>query len=194
MDLKNYLKAHPKTHLIFDLDETILHLILPWEKVHLEIKNELIKLDAKAYQNYQNGKINLSQLENTLVLKHGKKVKDMLIKSRAQFETKYLKDVIPNPELITFIKKAKSYKLYLWSSNSAGAVKKALKQFKIDKYFEKIVTGTDVLLLKPEIDGFLKIYDPKVPKSQYLFIGDNESDKKAAQKAGIDCYLTTYFH
>ncbi len=183
-----------KTHLIFDLDETIMHLILPWGKVHEGIAAELLKLGPKAYQDYQNARIDLSQLENTLVLKHGQKVKEMLIKSRARFETNYLKDVIPNPELITFIKKTKGYKLYIWSSSSVGVVKKALKKFKIDKCFEKIITGTNVSLLKPEADGFLKIYDPKIPKSKYLFIGDNQNDKKAAQKAGIDYYLTTYFH
>lgn len=175
------------------MDETILNLILPWEKVHENIGKELMKLDEKAYQEYLRRKINLSQLENSFVSKYGQKAKDLLIKSRTDFENKYLQDVVPNPDLVNFIKNIKNYKLYVWSSNSTNVVEKALGKFGIANAFEKIITGSDTLLLKPETEGFEKIYDPKTPKENYLFIGNSSANKDAAAKIGIDFFQITYF-
>lgn len=192
MDLKNYLNFHQKTHLIFDLDETLVHLILPWEILLDPISTELAKTDISLLRQYKKGQINLAQLENSYISKNPK-LKQLIIQNRLNFEAKYLKDIVANPELINFIKNAKNYQIFLWSSNTRPVVEKVLKKFKIFGKFKKLVTRMDVDLLKPEPEGFFKIYDSKIPKGDYLFIGNSSADRQAAQKVNVDFYLEGVF-
>ena len=46
MNLEEYLKKNPKKFLIFDLDETILKLRLPWSEYLEPIKEKLASIDA----------------------------------------------------------------------------------------------------------------------------------------------------
>ena len=192
MSLDQYLKTHKKTHLIFDLDKTLARLILPWNLVLDGIKDQLAKIDKSILKKYENGKFNLAQLENSYV-KKDRKTKDLFIKNRTKFETKYLKEIVPNQKLTDFIKKNNQYKFYVWSSNTKSASEKVLKKLGVFKKFQKIITRNDVDFIKPEAEGFYKIYDPKLSKENYLFIGNSSYDGQAAKTAGIDFYLEDYF-
>ena len=194
MILADYLKISKKTHLIFDFDETILKLILPWENAVEGIRDKLIRLNEKIYKDYKKEKISLSSLQNQYILNFGEKILGDLIKNELKFEKKYLKGTILNQELIDFIKKSSGYKMLIWSSNTKPTIKNLLIQHRIFDKFKKIVTREDVKLLKPEIDGFNLLYDIKVPKGKYLFIGDSKFDRMAAEKAGIDFYSVDFFH
>jgi len=191
MDLKNYLKNHKKTHLIFDLDETILELILPWDRWEEGIKEELRKIDPQILKEYQSRTINLNEMQNTYISKYPN-AKDMLVKNAIKFELENLKDIRINQELVNFIKEAKSYQIFLWTSNTSQTAKNILKKVKILEKFTKIISCEDVKLLKPETDGFDLIWDGKTPKQNYLFVGDSLDDKIVAQKTGIDFYQITF--
>lgn len=191
MELKNYLKS-PKTHLIFDLDETLVHLIFPWEKWETPIEDDLIKVDKSIYENYVNHKINLSQLMNSYISKYPK-TKKLIINNSQKFESENLQDIVVNNELVSFVKNAKSYQMFIWSSNTGPTVEKVLEKLKIKNKFKKIVSQLDVDLVKPEPEGFYLIYDPKIPKENYLFIGNSKADRQAAEKVGVDFYLIDYF-
>lgn len=192
-ELKKFLSQHPKSQLIFDLDETLVKLILPWDKVHEEIWDQLKKIDESIYEDYQNDRIDLSQLENSYVFKYGQKAKNLIIKSRRDFEVNYLKDVLVNKELVDFVNESKGHTLYIWSSNAKSTIENALKELGIFEKFSKIVSCEDIDFLKPELDGFKKIYKTDIAKEEFLFIGDSQPDREAAQKAGIDFYLEDYF-
>lgn len=191
MNLEEYLKARKKTHLIFDLDETLVRLILPWDKWGKDIEDELRKVDGKILNDYQKEKINLSQLENLYVEKLPQ-ILDLLIKNAIEFETENLKDIQVNHRLVDFIKNAKGYQLFIWSSNSKSTVKTVLKKVRLDSKF-KITARDDVTFIKPEIDGFNLIWDQKTPKGDYLFVGDSSADEQAAKSAGIDFFKVDYF-
>lgn len=192
MNLEEYIRIHKKTEIILDFDETLFHLILPWDRWEDDIKDKLIKTDGKIYRDYENYRINLSQMQNNYVKKYPQ-LKGQMIKNSINFETKYLKDLVTNEDLVEFISKARGYNFFIWSSNSKETVEKILKKFGILNKFSKIVTRNEVDLLKPEIDGFIQIYNSKIPKSKYLFAGDSRADRQAAQDAGIDFYLVDYF-
>lgn len=195
MTLDNYLKVFKKTHLIFDFDETLLELVLPWEDAIKGIKNELIALDKEMYKSYyEKGVSSLSLLQNQYVSRFGKKALNIIIKNEIEFETRNLKGVIPNKKLLEFIKNLPSHKLFIWSSNARPTIEKLLKSYGIFDKFEKIISREDVELLKPEIDGFKLLYDAKIPKKKYLFIGNSDFDKLAAEKVGIDFYLIDFFN
>ena len=193
MTLDAYLQKGHKTHLIFDFDETLVKLILPWDHWEDSIKGALIILDQSIYENYKQEKISLSDLMNQYILKFGKQTRDVLKRNAVHFETTYLQDVIPNNELLDFIKHAQKYKMFVWSSNTRSTVKKALHHYGIWNSFEKVVTSLDVDLLKPYTEGFSQIYDPAIPKKRYLIIGDSDRDQEAAKQLGVDFFLIDYF-
>lgn len=192
-NLKKFLSKNPKTHLIFDLDETLVKPILPWGKVHEEIWDQLKKIDESIYNDYQNGIINLSRLENSYVSRYGQKARNLIIKARKDFEEKYFKDILENIELVNFINLSKGYTCHIWSSNTKFVVEKVLKELGIFGKFSTIVCREDVDLLKSELDGFRKIYNSNIAKSKFLLIGDSQADTEAATKAGIDFYQIDYF-
>lgn len=70
MELKDYLKAHKKTHLIFDLDETLLELILPWELWEKDVEDNLRNIDPNIIKDHQERKLHLSLMENAYVSKY----------------------------------------------------------------------------------------------------------------------------
>lgn len=194
--LEKYLKTHHKTHLIFDFDETICWLILPWEHWGDKIKDKLIILDNTIYQNYEQRKISLSALQNRYIAKFPS-TRNLFIKNNTWFETTFIKEVIPNSQLVQFIannQNTKKYTFHLWSSNTKKTVTTVLKKHNLSYKFNKIITRNDVALLKPNQEGFTLIKDNNIPLTKYIFIGDSTSDKQAAQALGIDFYKVTYFN
>lgn len=194
MILEEYLSQNSKKHLIFDFDETLFKLVIPWNKYFKELKVAIIKLDPARKCELNNETVNFALFQNDCVKRYKNKTKDLICQLNSRFEKENLQDVIPNYKLINFIKnKNPNYKLFIWSSNTASLIQMILDKSQIAKYFDMIITRMDVDLLKPETDGFLKIYDPRIPKESYLMIGDSPDDQKAAESSGIDFYLENYF-
>jgi HAD superfamily hydrolase (TIGR01549 family) len=192
--LQKYLKSSGKTHLLFDFDETIVKLVLPWDEIFDEISKNLTALDKTIYERFKKKEISVNQLGNEYILKFGNKVKKPLIDSQAQFEKESLQGYLKNDAMIDFIKNDTEYKMLIWSSNTKPTVKKVLQGLGLLNKFQTIVSREDVALSKPYIDGFKKLYERRVPKNKYLFIGDSKNDQKAADEIGIDFYLEDYFN
>jgi HAD superfamily hydrolase (TIGR01549 family) len=191
MDLESYFKSHKKTHLIFDLDETILELILPWEVWERGIEDELKKIDPQILKDYKNRKINLNGMQNTYVAENPK-VKKLLVENSKRFESENLKDIRMNQKLVNFIKESSGYQIYLWTSNTKRTAQNVLTKTGIFEKFTKIISCEDVKFLKPETEGFDLIWDGQTAKENYLFVGDSTDDKIAAQKAGIDFFQIAF--
>lgn len=192
MSLKDYLKEHKKQHIIFDLDETIFELILPWNDWEKDIEQELKNIDPQILNNYKKGEIDLNALQNAYVSKYPQTL-DFLIQHNINFETKNLNGALSNPGLINFIKNSNNLDFYIWTSNTRAVAEKVLGENQILNKFKKIVTRDDVAFLKPNIEGFFKIYKNDQTKTNYLFVGDSQSDKIAAKDAEIDFFLVDYF-
>jgi HAD superfamily hydrolase (TIGR01509 family) len=61
-----------------------------------------------------------------------------------------------------------------------------LQEFRIDKYFDYMVTGNDVVKHKPSSEGLLKIMKHfALQPEELLMVGDAVSDVKAAHEAGV---------
>lgn len=191
--LSDYLSNNKKKNLIFDFDETIVRLILPWEKSTDRIKDDLINLDSKPLKEYKKSKISFSVLQNTYVRGFGEKALKLFLRNNLLFESEDLIDYLENPNIIDFIKNEKDYNFLIWSSNTKPVINKVLGELEISNKFSKIVSREDVKLLKPYSEGFDRLYSGD-SKSNYLFIGDSWSDREAAEKVGIDFYLEEYFN
>lgn len=185
--MEDYIIRHNKTHLIFDFDETIAMLIIPWEEWFKDVAGVIAKkapeISGKTY----------AQAHNEYVEKHGDKALEHIRKLNEIFETKNLKGVDVNTEIISFIKNNRQYKYFIWSSNSRKTIKSALKKLGILDRFEKIITRSETQFIKPHPDGFKFIEEENIPRSSYLFIGDSSYDEQAAKTIGIDFYKISYF-
>jgi HAD superfamily hydrolase (TIGR01549 family) len=192
--LQEYLKSVEKTHLIFDFDETIVKLLLPWDKVLDKISEKLVVLDKITYESFKKKEISVNQLENEYIVKFGDKARKIIINSRTLFEEESLQGYLRNDAIVDFIRNDTKYRMFIWSSNTKPTIKKILQKLGILNKFQVIVGMEDVFLSKPYIDGFKKLYEKKIPKNKYLFIGDSKNDQKTADEIGIDFYLDDCFN
>ena len=183
--INSYLLQQPKTHLIFDLDDTLLTLNLPWSVAKQQVRQYLDNVDLVMATNCRHlGYSGYNQMIN----KYGSQIKTHLDQIYLDFETRYYK-ITPNQSLIDFVLINKDkYTFYIWSNNQRITVEQALKDVGLDKIIKKIVSASDVPLYRPDIVGFNLIYDPSVDKKQYLMIGDSNTDKMASQIAEIDFF------
>lgn len=191
--LQEYIQKYQKTHLIFDFDETIFRLILPWEMCFSLKEKELRELDNDLVEFYFQAKVRWSDLQNTLITKHGERARKIILENNRRFETELLEGVEINHELLEFVRSNTDKKLYIWSSNTKDVIEKVLEDFAIKDRFEKIITRTELTMLKGHPEGFDMIADGQTPKEQYVMIGDSSHDKNAAENAGIDFYQISYF-
>ncbi len=185
--LSEYIHSQNKTHLIFDFDETIGKLLFPWDEWFVDVADKL----KKEYPNFNENDYVL--IHNKLVERHGSEALKLIRSLNEKFETEKLQGFERNEELIEFIKNNPEFNYYIWSSNSEKTVKKFLKELDLDSIFKKIVSRTNSRFIKPNPSGFGLIKDDNVPSHKYLFIGDSSSDRKTAEKIGIDFFLIDYF-
>lgn len=191
--LEVFLRKRKKTHIIFDFDETLFWLILPWEVWERDIITQLQSWDKKIYQRYRQRAISLSELQNLYVTTFGKAALELFRKNNLKFELTQLRNAVPNQELIDFIRNTKGYHFYIWSSNTRSVIEQILEQYGLKKKFLKMITRLEVALLKPETEGFKRLYDSSVDTGRYVLVGDSTSDEMAARKIGIDFFNVRYF-
>jgi HAD superfamily hydrolase (TIGR01549 family) len=187
MTLQEYLASCPKKQLIFDFDETLVHLILPWKEFKNKLHAVLGKLDPDIKLDVRKSMV---LYINEFVKRNGGEGRKIVLKLFEEFELSQLQSYPQNRDLFDFIKNNNSkYSFYIWSSNMTVTITHLLQKLAYIKFFKKIIGRDSVIFTKPEPDGFSKIYDPKTQhKKDYLLIGDSDHDKNASQKAGIDYF------
>lgn len=190
----DYITSSQKTHIIFDFDKTLFKLVLDWDKYFDNIKEELIVTDAKLYRSYCIGNLNWSEMQNLYIKKYGDKLRKLICKNNIKAETQLFENAIENKSLINRIETIDDeYNLYIWSSNVEELIKKILNEHKILRKFKRVIARNHVSFLKPNPEGFYLIYNPKIPLTSYLFVGNSISDKRASEVANIDYFQVTYF-
>lgn len=173
-----------KQCVIFDFDGTIASLNINWQNWY-KGASIILKEFEPSFEGEGLGN-SLHKLENNFFKKYGKGCRDKIDKHNADYEEKNCSGCTPNEKVIALIRSLHDKKLYVWSSNSTPTVLKYLKALGIQNLFEKIITRSEVMFLKPSGDGFAKIFDPKYKKQDYLMIGDSLLDAAAAKDSGID--------
>lgn len=184
--LADYLHSHPKKHLIFDFDETLFTLHLPWHRYYAELARRLHELDLDFPQEKS-----VTKLENGMTKKWGEKAAKIRWEYSRRFEKDNLRGVSELSDLTNFIRDNHNrYSFFLWTSNMRSTVEPILQKNGLLSYFSKLVTKGDVLLMKPDPEGFGLLFDSKVhKKTDFLMIGNSKNDQRAAQAAGIDYWM-----
>lgn len=101
-----------------------------------------------------------------------------------------------NWELIDFIKemKSKGSKIAICTGKDHYRVDEILCYFRIDSFFDCIVSSDDVREPKPSAEPVLKAIDLMgVDKDSCFMIGDGYNDILSAKNAGIKSILTTWY-
>lgn len=190
MSLEEYLAKKLKKYLIFDLDGTLFKVMIDWDIFRKQLEEMLQSFDPNLAE--ENNLFMPDGLDRTLsagVKKYGNKIYNKVIDLQARFEIESTQKLVPNNELIEFIKRHGSkYYLSIWSNNCRPIIDKALNQEKILDKFKTFASRETYKLSKPEPDGFDVIFGQHQEKKDYLFIGNSDNDAIVAKTVGIDFY------
>ena len=175
-------------YLIFDLDWTLInstHKILDIiEDYFLQNYPDLYDT-ARYYLENSQGQSLQEQLthifqDKSLAEKETKKIYKLLwdLRNKVQFFP-WIKEKIK--ELYN-----KWYKLFLTTWSSTEFAKKTLKDWNIDKYFEKIIWSDEILKGREHLEIFENLSQDKDFYKKSLYIWDWNMDKIFAQEKNID--------
>lgn len=184
--LQQFLLDTPKKHLIFDFDETIFTLDLPWHVYYEEMSKRLHQLDSTLPETKS-----INDLENMAVKKLGNVAQQVRWQYSQEFEAGQLKGVKELTDLTNFIKEnTATYRFYLWTSNMRSTVEPILTQYNMLSLFTRLATKGDVKFTKPYPDGFLLLNENgEDDKKDWLMIGNSYNDRGAAEQSGIDYWM-----
>jgi len=88
-------------------------------------------------------------------------------------------------DILRFTKECGKY-LALFTGKGTRTAGITLQEFHIDKYFDFLVTGNDVVNRKPSSEGLQKIMEHfSLEPGEVLMVGDAVPDIKAAHEAGV---------
>lgn len=194
MQLHEYLKSKPKKHIIIDLDETLATLHIDWS----DFRNKFFKLvgdfDPDLIANVENVSGAAVHLYNEAIAKHGSAIKETLDDFCHRWELEKYSGLTPNEYLVNFVKKNSDYVYSLWTSNNKVTAHKALEEMGLTKDISTVVSKEDTQLSKPDPEGFRiisKAFEHEI--NDYLFIGNNQHDEKAAEASGIDFLMVNEY-
>ena len=98
----------------------------------------------------------------------------------------YLNYFIVEPHLISLLEKLKPHFKTAIATNRSDTMNRLIAAFELGRYFDLIVTASDVERPKPHPDALLKISDQfNIPPGQVIYIGDSRLDELAARAAGM---------
>lgn len=177
----NRLKKYK--NIIYDFDMTIAGIKIDWTGWHDQAE-KLFKSYNENIVYPRSAAVHL--LQNEMVKRYGKGVRIGMSKMNEQYEYNFYKEIIPNKELITFIKENRDKHHFIVSNQNRLLLTKALKELGIDEYIEGSITRDDVEMIKPDPEGLLMLIDPNQPLTDYIYVGDAPSDEQAAQSVGMD--------
>ena len=98
----------------------------------------------------------------------------------------YLKHLRVEPHLVGLLEKLRPHLKTAIATNRTDTMDKLLAEFKLDGYFDLVVTSSDVKQPKPQPDvlhEILNFFD--LAPHQALYVGDSQLDELAARAASI---------
>lgn len=175
--------------IVFDFDDTIVHLDVRWAAV----KKEVLLLARKEGIQVDSGQ-HLVLISN--VVSGNKKTKAAVDAIYEKYEAECAEAKAYHvfsgmPELLRDLK-AKGYLLAIASGNHTSSIRRVLSQLSLMHFFD-ILCGRDLVERnKPAPDQLLYILEKtKTEKQKALFIGDSPFDEQVARAAGVSYFRIT---
>ena len=176
-----------KTDIIFDLDETISTLLIDWSQYKVRF---LEKVKESFPDIHEVADLDLSPIDiaNQLIEVYGKKIKAIINNFSLEYEKEFYRGHEDNILLTEYLLGPLGERnIYLWTNNQRATAEIVLKELKLLGVFKDVVTASDTLFLKPNIEGFKRIWAQSSRElSQMIMIGDSQHDQMAAENAQIE--------
>ena len=183
IEFVSFLKAHNKTDIIFDFDETLVHLLVDWS--NWSERMEKLFNSYKPISEAPNN--NIVMLQDVYIKEFGAELRDRIIQINYESERDDMNGYkLMKPQYDWLSDLSQEFTLHIWTSNDKRTIIPLIKDINIDQFFKTVVTRNDVYYIKPEKDGFEKINSEHKPAECFIMIGDSSSDSGAAKSAGID--------
>lgn len=178
--------------LIFDLDQTITHLQLPWREWRERVLKEFSP-EEREHIRRQRRATSWAAIINDYT-QRDEDLGQKIIAITRGFESSH-PDHIPYEALIAALPglKQAGYRLVLWTNNTRQTAERVLGELGIRNLFSKLATRDDTHFMKPHLAGWQLLKEPDKPSSSYLYIGDSLNDQLAARSAGIDFFQIKHF-
>lgn len=180
--------------IIFDLDETLARVEIPWVEWNRWLVEDFpdddlkpLFQDAFARERYVPGTVLNRQLER----------EDMaeFVGRATAYEVEHYRGYTPNEQLAALVSQLSraGLQFYLWTNNTRPTAERILEEMGVAGHFQGLVTRTEVEYTKPSPDGWRHIHDGLRPLSEYLFVGDGDNDRLVAEAIGIDFFYIGHF-
>lgn len=98
----------------------------------------------------------------------------------------YLEYLTIEPHLVSLLEKLRPKFKTSVATNRSDTMNRLLASFRLDEYFDLVVTASDVLRPKPHPEALLKVLKHfDLEPFQTIYIGDSQVDEMAARSAAI---------
>ncbi len=187
----NNISFTEKKVIIFDLDGTIVNLIVDW----MALKENLVEKYREIYKEQCDFK-RISICLEKIVEKNDENILENFFGVIRHYELENIRDTQLIEETIFFIKSKELFgvknnaKFAILSLNVRDTIIQALVLANIHDKIELIIGREDVRKWKPAPEGLIKIQNYfKIKKEEMVYFGDLENDLLTGENAGIDAYL-----
>ena len=175
-----------KIIFIFDFDGVIVDTVNSLYDVYLDFLKEFRVKGNKEDFNLLNGP-KISEIVSFLKEKYSiKKDEEELVSTYCKnlsliYENAKLNDGV---EEILKLLKSKNIKIALASSSKKEEIESVFNRYKLNNYFDFIITGDDIENAKPSPEIY-NVVKKKYPNHEYYIIEDSENGLQAAINAGM---------
>ena len=182
--------------LIVDFDNTLFDTkkvnYLAYKKTFEKLK---IKFTKKKYEKYY-GLNKIDFYKKVVGLKYKKKF-EQIYNLKKKYYQNYLEKIKINIQLFSLLKilKKNRVKICLVSNASCETVNLVLKKFKINKFFNRVVTSNQMIECKSNGKAFknlMKLY--KANKFNTIVVDDNEIGVKASKVNNLQVLIVKNFN
>jgi FMN phosphatase YigB (HAD superfamily) len=175
------IKTEQRTDIIFDFDETLCTLRIDWGSWKQRIEEAIHPYDAAFSSAFSHRAL------NELTARLGRPFRNHIIEVNRAAERENYHGYSRNEAALEALGKASEIaRVHLWTSNCRDTLTPILRELHIDGLFSTKVYFDDVMLIKPDPEGFSRINTTTAPVERFLFVGDSDSDRGACQTLGIE--------
>jgi phosphoglycolate phosphatase len=172
--------------VIFDLDDTLIHLDVDWAKVKAEVlelaRAQGVELDPAEH---------LIRMSNLVSARPDLKPKVDEIYRKNEAGCVLRKSYTIYPDMISLVRelKNKEFKLAIASGNHSRSIEDILRQMNLSEHFVAVIGRDRAKRGKPFPDQITAIIQKtKIARKNALFIGDSANDRETAKVAGVSFF------
>ncbi|MBN1915415.1 HAD-IA family hydrolase [Candidatus Dojkabacteria bacterium] len=189
-----------KTHIAFDFDDTITASYLHNQDILVDnLKAHFPNIDDSLIRDIHYSNRGLPMFELFKIIRKKLNIEfdqKEIFDDNLRLHSERIKQVRVFPGFPGFLKslKANKKKIYIVSNRDKSTIIPVLKNYKIDSYFEEVISCIDEGFEKPDPTTLLNlIKKEEKTKKDFLYIGDSKTDAEFATRANVDFIIIDHY-